>query len=747
LIQHFSVALATVAASCAVVVLTGPPRRTIWFRRLAASPPEPERIRADDREDDLTRVRFWPHAALSVAWETTRCGRSAWFGLAGIGLGIPLLIAILGRGSETWILMLLNRLVGLIAGVSVLGAEGRGSSRRFLAHHGARPALVWVVKLAVWCAGLAVLWAPFAFLWAIGAFQRAFSQQPESGPIYLAAVVNSIALGVLCGMTIPRAITAVVAALVACFAVMIPQAMLNAYGMMPPELIVAIPLVILGVSFGWAGDWMLSPPGLKRWLRLALLVAGAIGGLFAAYVSLRILSVPDAEEDYAARMASFSKAVTVDTSESNAAAVYRKISRDLRGKVEARVKSGTDVERVLARGWEPSAQTPDDWLRDNTNTLAQIRQAVTLPRCELESTDRLNLYSPVNLPSFELMSQLLWLSFRERRGRGDLAGEWDDLMVQFRMVRHRLDRVPPAEASRGLLQERQALRAAMEWAADKHQTPEQLRAARKEYQSLLPMPPITGTIQFEAILIENTLNLPREELADLYVRAMAEPRLPAELTWQDTLHTWAAMPWEIARARRASRLLVAAKLAEAAVSPASRPVKQAAEGGWVSLHTKRRVIPASVLSGILPSTPLLRLMFPNLDLLIEADDRNEVGRRALVQILALRAWQLSHGGSMPNTLARLVPSELERLPGDPYSKDAFGYIPTNGAGAALLPLGQFEPMRIDEQTTLTRPTVGQWLLYSIGPDRVDDHARVNDSVDTGRGDIIFPLPRGDKYTP
>ena len=68
-----------------------------------------------------------------------------------------------------------------------------------------------------------------------------------------------------------------------------------------------------------------------------------------------------------------------------------------------------------------------------------------------------------------------------------------------------------------------------------------------------------------------------------------------------------------------------------------------------------------------------------------------MGRRALVQILALRSWQVKHGGHLPEKLAEIVPSELDGLPDDPYkANNAFGYVRSDGL--LLLPLGDFEPV-------------------------------------------------------
>ena len=54
-------------------------------------------------------------------------------------------------------------------------------------------------------------------------------------------------------------------------------------------------------------------------------------------------------------------------------------------------------------------------------------------------------------------------------------------------------------------------------------------------------------------------------------------------------------------------------------------------------------------------------------------DLNEAGRRALVQVLAIRDWQLKHNGQFPESLEKLVPEELPSLPLDPYSGRIFSY--------------------------------------------------------------------------
>ena len=58
---------------------------------------------------------------------------------------------------DSFWLMILAAIGFLVAGVSVFGLENRARTYRFLVHHGARPGLVWVVKLATWIFGLAMI--------------------------------------------------------------------------------------------------------------------------------------------------------------------------------------------------------------------------------------------------------------------------------------------------------------------------------------------------------------------------------------------------------------------------------------------------------------------------------------------------------------------------------------------------------------------------------------------------------------
>ena len=118
--------------------------------------------------------------------------------------------------------------------------------------------------------------------------------------------------------------------------------------------------------------------------------------------------------------------------------------------------------------------------------------------------------------------------------------------------------------------------------------------------------------------------------------------------------------------------------------------------------------------------------------------------RAFEQVVALGIWQLEHDGQYPESLDALVPGLLSKLPVDPYSGQPFRYrrsqgqsLPPLGLSGQLVSGGNWKSM-----VEPTRP--GQWLLYSLGPNEVDNGAQFDYQTDYARGDFIFPLPQDEE---
>ncbi len=115
--------------------------------------------------------------------------------------------------------------------------------------------------------------------------------------------------------------------------------------------------------------------------------------------------------------------------------------------------------------------------------------------------------------------------------------------------------------------------------------------------------------------------------------------------------------------------------------------------------------------------------------------------------LLLRLYQARHDGKLPGSLDEILAdldydSDLAATPEDlvdPYSGKPFGYVASHGQ--MLLPIGATEALDLANANRPDRrlkPAVGCRLLYSVGPDRVDDRAERNLGLDQ-KGDYIFPL--------
>jgi hypothetical protein len=80
----------------------------------------------------------------------------------------------------------------------------------------------------------------------------------------------------------------------------------------------------------------------------------------------------------------------------------------------------------------------------------------------------------------------------------------------------------------------------------------------------------------------------------------------------------------------------------------------------------------------------------------------------MIAELALRCWR-AETGHPPARLEELVPKYVRRMPVDPFSGKPLVY----------------------------RVEGSNWMLYSVGPDRVDDGGRSTAVSAPGKGDLLF----------
>ena len=392
-------------------------------------------------------------------------------------------------------LVLIGIATSLVAGASVFGLENRARTQRLLAHHGARPGLVWMMKLAVWSMGLAVIWGPLLIMAILIFGTRHPHVSAQRFDTWLAGIFVMTffpAVALLCGMAIRRGITAVVIAMVTGLALTIPLVSLVAADMLPLQGLLVIPAGLVAVSWAWSGDWLLDRPAPGRWVRLGLLLTGMSTLLVSWYAGYRAWSIRDVGP-IAPPTSWIEAAATPLSAGQNAADLYREAGRRLVG---------------------PFADSPE-FLDRNRELIDLLRRAAALPECRFLKPDKLTILDQPDLPPVSQLASLLTLDATERQNHGDLAGAWDDIMVLFRMAHHVGIGTGYLRAFRDVLSmERDALGHALEWAIARGQTPERLHSALAAYRGLPKIAPTADMVRAEANVVENTLELPTAKLRD-----------------------------------------------------------------------------------------------------------------------------------------------------------------------------------------------------------------------------------------
>ena len=586
-----------------------------------------------------------------LMWQTMREGRRIWSYLLAFGLIAPFAAALLGAGEIGLSpFALLSSLVGIMAGVSVFGLENQRRTYRFLVHHGARPTTIWLAKLTVWLIGLAILWSPLALL-AMELATRQDIKGParEEGVPILMTLPLIFAVALLCGMAIPRGITAGVIAIVVTIALGAAQYALFHGSMMPVWGFLVMPVALLVVTWAWSGDWLMDRPALGRYLRLALIVTGIFGVIFCGYTGERAWSIADPGPIAAPNSWVTAASLPPDR---NAAELYREAGRKLGNPGDYRKAVGI---RVIAR---ENLETHRDRSHDALNL---VRQAATLPDCQFHQPEGLTLLSRLETPPMDVFSKLLITQSRDHIKSGDLAGAWDDIMVLLRMARHLSEGAAmyPSLPAFGI--EKDALALAHDWSIAPGQTPERLHAAMDAYRDLPQLIPASEVVRAETVLFERTINLPSEDLKGLLLEQLVGPQELAK----SKIPIWAALycdiittPWERARAIRLNRQFADYLIRQASLEP-----------------SRQQLGPGLPVAYDLQTAPLLRYLQANAGACLNAENHNKVARRTLVLVMAIRSWQLRHDGQFPERLEDLVPSELPILPTDPYSGKPFRYIP------------------------------------------------------------------------
>ncbi len=302
-----------------------------------------------------------------------------------------------------------------------------------------------------------------------------------------------------------------------------------------------------------------------------------------------------------------------------------------------------------------------------------------------------------------------------RLAKGDLPGAWEGIIALLRVAEQA--EAGPASivgTTQAALLRGSALDLALDWAAAPKQDLGSIRKARGDLDRLAPPASIAAAAAFRAESrdIDRTLTQPAAELG----RGLLPERTTTLI--RVGFNLLVASPWERRRATMLSRRLLAEHADRAALEPWQRP----------------RVAPIKGIPPTMRSSPLAFQLLPNSEGVQDLVDHQVESFRAVGLVLAVRGWQLAHDGKPPATLDDLAAGEPFRIPTDPYS---------GGPYRSVEPTGQpipAHPWEADEPSHGRPPRPARFLIYSVGPDGVDDGGKTPYDRQTGRGDLIRPIP-------
>ncbi len=230
--------------------------------------------------------------ARALAWQTIKGGRRTWLLLAGILVAIGVASFTQSPYVDTVWFILISIGLTLVAGANVFGSENMARTHRFLTHHGARPGLVWLVKMAVWMVGATILGVPLAILLMFNT-RPARLEPSQAWVAGIAAILINFAVAQLGGMAMRRGITAVAISMMIALAVLVPLWGLLMANMLPIWGMFVVPVGLLFVSWAWSGDWLFDRPAPGRWIRLGALLTAVFALEFGWYAGYRAWSIPD----------------------------------------------------------------------------------------------------------------------------------------------------------------------------------------------------------------------------------------------------------------------------------------------------------------------------------------------------------------------------------------------------------------------------------------------------------------------
>jgi len=663
-----------------------------------------------------------------LAWVHVQQMARIWTVIGGLGLlFVMLAIQINQPGSSRNFLNVLGPvIVGIVTvfGASVFVRDQEQSQFRFFANHGVSPRDFWWVRqivglsvvglwmLSVWvvcgAASLKFSAVDFSQYFFVDIYDRWTPRRTSVIPIKsetLAAILQfsllgatAYSVGQFCSLAIRKGIAAVAGGLMLGI-VLSAWVVLMIYCEISLLLsVLPIPFIFLFASRVRVSQWLVDRGGLRCWTRVALSIvipltamianmgyqrANGISVINSSNVSVdsplnKINANPYQGEFLRMNLSKYSRPVTAE--ERKTAEMYRDIrsvlvpySRITAEYKERGKKDGTEYTGRWFGNYDFSpfkVPTVSDeaiaWIDRNEQAIEQLLVVTERNACVLFNpvTDDTDLTRDSLYGSLE---QLLLGSGRVLTDRGEFDAAWKSYRALIRYSVHRNQRSPWI---RGRYTRETVYYHLAYWASRPGQTVERIREVMEQLDELDQFEPsLKDHIGYNYVLMCR--------IADGDVGAMLLCNEQINPTFFSVASEF--LPWERQRARHALARQYDHQLEQSGIL-ATRIAGGVNNSTLMLLREPDLILPVGALHyenqrGLLGHDSFLLKPFTGgvtRSAAIELIQR-EIERRGVRLQLAISAWRIEHG-TLPETLAELVPDYFDKEPLDPVTGQSFGYV-------------------------------------------------------------------------
>jgi len=707
----------------------------------------------------------------AVLWLTSQQAR---MGMALLAAGALVLGAIVPvSGLILWPVVTL--LLGIGCGTAVFAGEQAGDAQRFLADQRLPIGRIWAVKMSFWLI-VAVALTTLTFLAASlrlpaaatlgmrfveerNMVEQLVGQKPLSqellrrighGTFLTLGLAYGFAFGQFFTLLARKNAVAVVLAVlvgIAVAAVWVPS--LVSGGVRPWQVLVVPALLLVSIRpvlWAWAG-------GRLHTVRPVLVLAGG-GALAAAWMAgnfwFRAVAIPDVGEPFDVRAFTASLPTWEQNEAGRLIAKASKALTQYEGEVDAELKPPANpqanapqlptryyqqIDEVLEKGWPKDRPDLARWLERMVEGewAAIFREAARLP---LGMVIDLRNASSFTHDRYEQewwhAAQLFTARALQLQAQGNRKASLDHLGVVLGLSRQLRHKATGRLYRNGLDTQAIALSGMEHWLRELGPRPELLRSALTELnRHEAQLPPFPDYIKAQYLVALND----RENMTTfvgMRVGAWGSPEA-------EFFALASKVPWEEQRETRLLRVLAASALRQTDDHPlweeprvtdlpaVLRP-ESLAHRSWVDLpfFTER--------------VYYFGLGSRSVESMRQAEARSLCQLRGTRLAMALALYELEKGRAAA-TLDALVPRYLPALPVDPYSGQRFHYRVSKGEQIEKEFAGP------EGQAITLKVPAGQGVLWSVGPDRVDDGGlRDGSGLEYYRWpaqglDLIFLVPR------